>query len=149
MVTHSHEGLILLLRDTLVTGNDQNGHHVWNSNGIRKALWWLQELNELQAVSIPEHLTTNRIAQAVQRTRYPVALCTYSHELLMHFLQGQRLFLVLGIINDHVKFEVGRLPVVQYAADLPPHRLWHIPAAKGGTAAIEGSAQTTGFWAPR
>ena len=54
---------------------------------------------------MPEHLGSSRIAQAM-KARYPVSLCTYSHELLMHFLQGSRLFLILGIINDHLKIEV-------------------------------------------
>lgn len=69
---------------------------------------YLQELNELQAVSTPEHLNSSRIAQAM-KVRYPVTLCIYSHELLMHFLQGARLYLILGIINDHLKLEVQTL----------------------------------------
>ena len=66
---------------------------------------FIQEINELQALSMPEHLNSSRIAQAM-KTRYPVSLCTYSHEVLMHFLQGSRLYLVLGIINDHLKIKV-------------------------------------------
>ena len=124
LVNYSREGLLKHTMHcscgALWLQKQQSRPHICMSNGIREASWWLQELNELQAVSIPEHLTTNRIAQAVQRTRYPVVLCTYSHELLMHFLQGQRLFLVLGIINDHIKFEVGRLHGVRCAADLSP-----------------------------
>ena len=66
---------------------------------------YLQELNELQAVSLPEHLVSSRLAQAV-KTRIPVTLCKYSHEVLMHHLQSSRLYLLLGIINDHLKLKV-------------------------------------------
>ena len=65
----------------------------------------LQELNELQAVSLPEHLVSSRLAQAV-KARIPVTLCKYSHEVLMHHLQSCRLYLLLGIINDHIKLKV-------------------------------------------
>ena len=40
------------------------------------------------------------------KTRYTVSLCQYSHEILLHFLQGARLYLILGIVNDHLKIEV-------------------------------------------
>ena len=76
----------------------------------------LQEINELQALSMPEHLTSSRIAQAM-KTRYPVTLCNYSHEVLMHFLQGSRLYLILGIINDHLKIKVIRKKLPRSSAN--------------------------------
>ena len=66
----------------------------------------MQELNELQAATLPEHLNTNRIASAVRGKRLPIALSSYSHELLLNFLQASRLILILGIVNDHLKIEV-------------------------------------------
>ena len=65
----------------------------------------VQEINDLQALSMPEHLNSSRIAQAM-KARYPITLCSYSHEVLLHFLQGSRLYLILGIINDHLKIKV-------------------------------------------
>jgi len=69
----------------------------------------VQELNELQAVSLPEHLVSSRLAQAV-KVRIPVSLSKYSHEVLMHHLQSCRLYLLLGIINDHIRLKVTPPP---------------------------------------
>ena len=75
-----------------------------------------QELNELQTLSMPEHLATNRMAQAALAMRYPVKLCAYSYEMLTSFLQGAKLFLILGILNEYVNFQVK-------ARDCAPQRV--------------------------
>ena len=67
----------------------------------------MQELNELQSLTMPEHLATNRIAQAVSKNRYPVNLCVYSYQLLMHFLEGTHLHLILAIINERLNIKVS------------------------------------------
>ena len=65
-----------------------------------------QEIQDLQSVAVPEHIQTNRTAQAARAARYPVTLSTYSFQLLMAFLQGAKLWLLLSIINQHVKVQV-------------------------------------------
>ncbi|KAK9828987.1 hypothetical protein WJX72_003246 [[Myrmecia] bisecta] len=65
-----------------------------------------QELQDLQTVSAPEHLQTNRTAQTARSMRYPVRLCAYSFQLLTHFLHSAKLFLVLGMINERLAVEV-------------------------------------------
>ena len=57
-------------------------------------------------MAVPEHIQTNRTAQAARSARYPVTLSTYSFQLLLAFLQGAKLWLLLSIINEHVKVQV-------------------------------------------
>lgn len=69
------------------------------------AAW--QEVQDLQSVAVPEHIQTNRTAQAAKAARFPVTLSTYSIQLLMAFLQGAQLWLLLSIVNQHIKLQVS------------------------------------------
>ena len=66
----------------------------------------MQELDDLQTVTQPEHVKSNRMAQAARRMRYPVAMCTYSYTLLECFLQAHKLKLPLHTINEHIDLQV-------------------------------------------
>jgi len=66
----------------------------------------MQELDDLQTVTQPEHEKTNRMAQAARRMRYPVAMCPYSYSLLECFLQAHKLKLPLHTINEHIDLQV-------------------------------------------
>ena len=66
----------------------------------------IQEIQDLQSVAVPEHIGTNRIAQAAKASRYPITLSTYSFQLLMSFLQNAKLWLLLSIVNQHLKLQV-------------------------------------------
>lgn len=65
-----------------------------------------QELTELQSVAVAQHLEVNPFAKAARAQRSTLVLCTYSFELLMHYLQSSKQWLILNIINQHVRFEV-------------------------------------------
>lgn len=58
-------------------------------------------------MAVPEHIGSNRTAQAAKAARYPVTLSTYSFQLLMAFLQGSKLWLLLGIVNQYIKIQVS------------------------------------------
>ncbi len=75
----------------------------------RSSLACMQEIQDLQSVAVPEHIATNRTASAARAARYPVTLSTYSLQLLMAFLQGAKLWLLLGIVNQHLKVQVHRV----------------------------------------
>lgn len=66
-----------------------------------------QEITELQSVAVAQHLEVNPFAKAARAQRSTLGLCTYSFELLMHQLQGSKQWLILNIINQHIRFEVG------------------------------------------
>ena len=67
----------------------------------------LQEVRELAAVAVPQHLATSRVAQAAAGSRTHLTLTGFSLELLMGFLHSARLPLVLGVLNEHADFNVG------------------------------------------
>jgi hypothetical protein len=67
----------------------------------------MQELDDLQTITQPEHVKTNRMAQAARRMRYPVPMCSYSYTLLECFLQAHKLKLPLHTINEHIDLQVS------------------------------------------
>lgn len=68
------------------------------------------EVGQLQAVALPQHLDTHPFAKAAldKAARPLVRMCAYSFELLMHFLHGHKLWLLLAIMNEHMRIEVRR-----------------------------------------
>ncbi|KAF6259711.1 WD40-repeat-containing domain protein [Scenedesmus sp. NREL 46B-D3] len=74
--------------------------------GGRQSSMRAQELNELQAVAVAQHLDAHPFAKAARSSRSTLALSSYSFELLMHYLQGQKQWLLLSILNSHVRFEL-------------------------------------------
>lgn len=75
--------------------------------GSRQLQSRLQELQELTSVVVPHHLETHRLAKTLRSRRRTVKLCGYSFQLLMNFLQGAQLWLLLSIVNEHIKLEVA------------------------------------------
>lgn len=55
--------------------------------GGRQSSVRVQELEQLQAVAVAQHLAVNPFAKAARSSRSNLPLCTYSFELLMHHLQ--------------------------------------------------------------
>ena len=108
----------------------------------------LQEIQDLQSVAVPEHIGTNRTAQAARAARYPVTLSTFSFQLLMAFLQGAKLWLLLAIVNQHLKVQVSvtinsmHLDCCLHACLLnqAPVGLWLTPAATVSTAQTGSTA---------
>ena len=91
----------------------------------------MQELDDLQTVTQPEHVKSNRIAQAARRMRYPVAMCTYSYSLLECFLQAHKLKLPLHTINEHIDLQVMSVSP-RSAACITQSRCLSCPTQKHG-----------------
>jgi hypothetical protein len=77
--------------------------------GGRRSAARAQEVSQLRAVGLPQHLETNAFAKSAldKAARVVVRMCPYSFELLMHFLRGGRHWLLLGVINERLRMEVG------------------------------------------
>ncbi len=55
---------------------------------------------------VPQHLQTNRTAQAALAGRHRVQLSTAAAELLMRFLHSARLALLLALVNEYLEVSV-------------------------------------------
>eukprot|EP00879_Flechtneria_rotunda_P021915 GHRR01023110.1.p1 GENE.GHRR01023110.1~~GHRR01023110.1.p1 ORF type:complete len:513 (+),score=201.87 GHRR01023110.1:225-1763(+) len=85
--------------------------------GGRQSSIRAQELQELQSVAVAQHLDVNPFARAARTSRSSVVMSSYAFELLMHFLQSSKQWLILGVINQHVRFELHEgLPLLDGSA---------------------------------
>ena len=66
----------------------------------------MQALQDLQGVLVPQHLQTNRTAQAALAGRHRVQLSAAAAELLMRFLHSARLALLLALVNEYLEVSV-------------------------------------------
>jgi len=55
---------------------------------------------------VPQHLQTNRTAQAALAGRHRVQLSAAAAELLMRFLHSARLALLLALVNEYLEVSV-------------------------------------------
>ena len=94
----------------------------------------VQELQELQSIALPQHVNTSSFAKQARQSKCTLRLCTYSFELVMHYLQGHKIWLMLGLVNEAVRFEVsgsgkksrrGKTLVLRSNSGLPISRFRH------------------------
>ena len=69
-----------------------------------------QALLDLRGVMVPQHLQTNRTAQAALAGRYRVRMSGYAAELLMRFLHAGGLTLLLALLNEYIELDVRPCP---------------------------------------
>lgn len=65
-----------------------------------------EELARLAAITEPHHVGENATAQVFRGGKYSVSMSAYGFQLLMNFLQENRFFLVIKIINQFLNIRV-------------------------------------------
>jgi len=66
-----------------------------------------RDLQKLEAVLSPSHLEEMELARSLRQNKFKIKLCEYSYELLLQYLQKTQALVVLGVINEHITFEVS------------------------------------------
>ncbi|KAK3134221.1 hypothetical protein QOZ80_6AG0546510 [Eleusine coracana subsp. coracana] len=66
-----------------------------------------RDLQKLEGVLSPSHLEEMELARSLRQNKFKIKLCEYSYELLLQYLQKTQALVMLGIINEHITFEVS------------------------------------------
>lgn len=66
-----------------------------------------RDLQKLEGVLSPSHLEEMELARSFRKNKFKIKLCEYSYELLLQYLQKTQALVVLGVINEHITFEVS------------------------------------------
>lgn len=61
-----------------------------------------REINALVGLQYPEQVESNPTAKRFRSHKVDIQLSSYSHQLLLSFLQESKLYLLLKIINEHI-----------------------------------------------
>jgi transcription initiation factor TFIID subunit 5 len=66
----------------------------------------LRDLQKLEGILSPSHLEEMELARLSRQNKVKIRLCQYSYELLVQYLHKTKSLAMLGVINQHINFEV-------------------------------------------
>ncbi|XP_039132165.1 transcription initiation factor TFIID subunit 5-like [Dioscorea cayenensis subsp. rotundata] len=70
-------------------------------------LMHLRDLQKLEGVLSPQHLEEMELARSLRQSKVNIKLCEYSYDLLLQYLQKTQALTMLGIVNEHINFQVS------------------------------------------
>ncbi|KAL8153319.1 hypothetical protein V2J09_011079 [Rumex salicifolius] len=66
----------------------------------------LRDLQKLEGVLSPSHLEEMEFAHSLRQSKVNIKICQYSYDLLLQYLHNSQSITMLGIINEHINFQV-------------------------------------------
>ncbi|KAL9678091.1 hypothetical protein QQ045_015930 [Rhodiola kirilowii] len=66
----------------------------------------MRDLQKLEAVISPSHLEEMEFAHTLRQSKVNIKICQYSYDLLLQYLHNTQSIIILGIINQHINFQV-------------------------------------------
>ncbi|RVW54167.1 Transcription initiation factor TFIID subunit 5 [Vitis vinifera] len=67
----------------------------------------LRDLQKLEGVLSPSHLEEMEFAHSLRQSKVSIKICQYSYELLLQYLHKTQSITMLGVINEHINFQVS------------------------------------------
>lgn len=65
-----------------------------------------RDLQKLEGVLSPSHLEEMEFAHTLRQSKVNIRICQYSYELLLQYLHNTQSITMLGVINEHINFQV-------------------------------------------
>ncbi|XP_062097373.1 transcription initiation factor TFIID subunit 5-like isoform X2 [Humulus lupulus] len=93
--------------DLVANGHIQEARAFFNSFHEDHEMMHLCDLPKLEGVLSPSHLEEMEFAHSLRQSKVNIKICQYSYELLLQFLHKSQSTTVLGIINEHINFQVS------------------------------------------
>ncbi|KAG7603409.1 Transcription initiation factor TFIID subunit 5 [Arabidopsis thaliana] len=92
--------------DLVGKGHTQEARTFFNSFRKDHEMVHLRDLQKLEGVLSPSHLEEMEFARSLRKSKVNIKFCQYSYELLLQYLHSTVSTLMLGIINEHINFQV-------------------------------------------
>ncbi|CAB4265859.1 unnamed protein product [Prunus armeniaca] len=93
--------------DLVAKGHVQEARTFFNSFREDHEMMHLRDLQKLEGVLSPSHLQEMEFAHSLRQSKVNIKICQYSYELLLQFLHKPQSTTMLGIINEHINFQVS------------------------------------------
>ncbi|KAK7838687.1 transcription initiation factor tfiid subunit 5 [Quercus suber] len=93
--------------DLVVKGHIQEARTFFNSFREDHEMMHSRDLQKLEGVLSPSHLEEMEFAHSLRHSKVKIKICQYSYELLLQYLHKTQLTIMLGIINEHINFQVS------------------------------------------
>ncbi|OAY80646.1 Transcription initiation factor TFIID subunit 5 [Ananas comosus] len=93
--------------DLVAEGHMQEARTFFHTFREDHELMHLRDLQKLEGILSPSHLEEMELARTLRQSKVKIKLCEYSYDLLLQYLQKTQSIAMLGIINEHINFEVS------------------------------------------
>ncbi|KAF5456809.1 hypothetical protein F2P56_026248 [Juglans regia] len=93
--------------DLVEKGHIQEARTFFNSYREDHEMMHSRDLQKLEGVLSPSHLEEMEFAHTLRQSKVKIKICQYSYELLLQFLHKTKLTTMLGIVNEHINFQVS------------------------------------------
>lgn len=93
--------------DLVANGHIEDARGFFNSFREDHELMHLRDLQKLEGVLSPSHLKEMEFAHTLRLSKANIKMCQYSYDLLLQYLHKTESICMLGVINEHINFEVS------------------------------------------
>ncbi|BAT78098.1 hypothetical protein LR48_Vigan04g224800 [Vigna angularis] len=93
--------------DLVAKGHVQEARNFFNTFREDHEMMHLRDLQKLEGVLSPTHLEEMEFAHSLRQSKFNIKICEYSYELLLQHLHSTQSTTILGIINEHINFQVS------------------------------------------
>lgn len=92
--------------DLVAKGHIQEARKFFTTFREDHELMHLRDIQKLEGVLSPTHLKEMEFAHSLRQSKFNIKICEYSYELLLQHLHSTQSTTILGIINEHINFQV-------------------------------------------
>ncbi|PKI72326.1 hypothetical protein CRG98_007306, partial [Punica granatum] len=93
--------------DLIAQGQLQEARTFFSSFRDDHVMMHAGDLMKLEGVLSPSHLEEMEFAHYLRHTKANIKICQYAYELLLQYLHKTQSITMLGIINEHINFQVA------------------------------------------
>ncbi|KAL5558220.1 hypothetical protein UlMin_034431 [Ulmus minor] len=93
--------------DLVANGHIQEARAFFNNFREDHEMMHSRDLQKLEGVLSPSHLEEMEFAHSLRQSKVNIKICQYSYELLLQFLHKTQSTTILGVINEHINFQVS------------------------------------------
>ncbi|XP_021644951.1 transcription initiation factor TFIID subunit 5 isoform X2 [Hevea brasiliensis] len=93
--------------DLVAKGHIQEARTFFNSFREDHETVHSRDLQKLEGVLSPSHLEEMEFAHTLRQSKVNLKICQYSNELMMQYLRNTKSTMMLGIVNEHINFQVS------------------------------------------
>ncbi|KAL3818476.1 hypothetical protein ACJIZ3_004381 [Penstemon smallii] len=93
--------------DLVAKGHIQEARAFFNSFRGDHEMTHARDLQKLEGVLSPSHLEEMEFAHTLRQSKANIKICQYSYDLLLQYLHKSQSITMLGIVNEHINFQVS------------------------------------------
>ncbi|XP_071920810.1 transcription initiation factor TFIID subunit 5 isoform X4 [Coffea arabica] len=93
--------------DLIAKGHIQEARTLFNSFREDHEMMHARDLQKLEGVLSPSHLEEMEFAHSLRQSKFNIKICQYSYDLLLQYLHKTQSVVMLGLINEHINFQVS------------------------------------------